>query len=126
MKCSTWMQSQKRRDDLGSFPRQTSQYHSNSSLCPAGATAALCTGLATVRRCPTCKGRKTPAKTVGAGAVLGQDLLAYMKKYSTSQYTTSVNQLSGYRFEIPASIFLALCQSGQQLIRILLVRYTRF
>ena len=33
-KCSTWMQSQKRQNDLCSFPRQTIQYHSNSSLCP--------------------------------------------------------------------------------------------
>ena len=28
-KCSTWMQSQKRQNDLCSFPRQTIQYHSN-------------------------------------------------------------------------------------------------
>ena len=28
------MQSQKRQDDLYSFPRQTIQYHSNPSLCP--------------------------------------------------------------------------------------------
>ena len=34
LKCSTWMQSQKRQNDLGSFPRQTIQYHSNPSLCP--------------------------------------------------------------------------------------------
>ena len=33
-KCSTWMQSQKRLNDLCSFPRQTIQYHSNPSLCP--------------------------------------------------------------------------------------------
>ena len=33
-KCSTWMQSQKRQNDLCSFPRQTIQYHSNQSLCP--------------------------------------------------------------------------------------------
>ena len=33
-KCSTWMQSQKRQNDLCSFPRQTIQYHDNSSLCP--------------------------------------------------------------------------------------------
>ena len=32
-KCSTWMQSQKRQDDLCPFPRQTIQYHGNSSLC---------------------------------------------------------------------------------------------
>ena len=32
--CSTWMQSQKRQNDLGSFPRQTLQYHGNPSLCP--------------------------------------------------------------------------------------------
>ena len=29
LKCSTWTQSQKRRSDLCSFPRQTIQYHSN-------------------------------------------------------------------------------------------------
>ena len=33
-KMSTWMQSQKRQNDLCSFPRQTIQYHSNPSLCP--------------------------------------------------------------------------------------------
>ena len=33
-KCSTWMQSQKRQNDLCSSPRQTIQYHSNPSLCP--------------------------------------------------------------------------------------------
>ena len=33
-KCSTWMQSQKRQNDLCSFPRQIIQYHSNPSLCP--------------------------------------------------------------------------------------------
>ena len=33
-KSSTWMQSQKRQNDLCSFPRQTIQYHSNPSLCP--------------------------------------------------------------------------------------------
>ena len=32
--CSTWMQSQKRQNDLCSFPRQTIQYYSNPSLCP--------------------------------------------------------------------------------------------
>ena len=32
--CSTWMQSQKRQNDLCSFPRQTTEYHSNPSLCP--------------------------------------------------------------------------------------------
>ena len=32
-KCSTWVQPQKRQNDLGSFPRQTSQHHSNPSLC---------------------------------------------------------------------------------------------
>ena len=31
-KGSTWMQSQKRQNDLCSFPRQTIQYHSNPSL----------------------------------------------------------------------------------------------
>ena len=34
-KCSTWMQSHKRQNDLCSFSRQTIQYHSNASLCPA-------------------------------------------------------------------------------------------
>ena len=33
LKCSTWMQSQKRQNDLCSFPRQTIQFHSNPSLC---------------------------------------------------------------------------------------------
>ena len=33
-KFSTWMQSQKRQNDLCSFPRQTIQYHGNPSLCP--------------------------------------------------------------------------------------------
>ena len=31
-KCSTWMQSQKRQNDLCSFPRQTIQYHGNKSM----------------------------------------------------------------------------------------------
>ena len=34
LKCITWMQSQKRQNDLCSFPRQTIQYHSNPSLGP--------------------------------------------------------------------------------------------
>ena len=34
LKCSTWMQSQKRQNDLSSFPRQTIQCHGNLSLCP--------------------------------------------------------------------------------------------
>ena len=34
LKCSTWMQSQKRQNDLSSFPRQIIQYHGNPSLCP--------------------------------------------------------------------------------------------
>ena len=34
LKCSTWMQSQKRQNNLCSFLRQTIQYHSNPSLCP--------------------------------------------------------------------------------------------
>ena len=34
LKCSTWMKSQKRKNDLCSFPRQTIQYHTNPSLCP--------------------------------------------------------------------------------------------
>ena len=33
-KCRTRMQSQKRQNDLCSFPRQTIQYHSTPSLCP--------------------------------------------------------------------------------------------
>ena len=33
-KCSTQMQSQKQQNDFCSFPRQTTQYHSNPSLCP--------------------------------------------------------------------------------------------
>ena len=34
LKCSPWMQSQKQQNDLCSFPRQTIQYHGDSSLCP--------------------------------------------------------------------------------------------
>ena len=34
LNCSTWVQSQKRQNDLCSFPRQTIQYHSDPSLCP--------------------------------------------------------------------------------------------
>ena len=34
MECSTWMQLQKRHNNLCSFPRQTIQYLSNPSLCP--------------------------------------------------------------------------------------------
>ena len=34
LKCSTWMQSQKRQNDLCSFPRLTIQYHSDPNLCP--------------------------------------------------------------------------------------------
>ena len=33
-KCSTWVQSQKRQNDLYLFPRQTIQYHVNPSLRP--------------------------------------------------------------------------------------------
>ena len=33
-KCSSWVQSQKQRNDLCLFPRQTIQYRSNPSLCP--------------------------------------------------------------------------------------------
>ena len=33
-KCSTWMQSQKRQNDLCLFPGQTIEYHSNPSLYP--------------------------------------------------------------------------------------------
>ena len=32
--CSTWMQSQKRQNDLCLFPRQTIQYHGNPNLGP--------------------------------------------------------------------------------------------
>ena len=39
-KCSTWMQPQKRKNDLCSFPRQTIQYHSNPSLCPSNTEEA--------------------------------------------------------------------------------------
>ena len=34
LKCSTCTQFQKWQNDLCSFPRQTIQYHSNTSLCP--------------------------------------------------------------------------------------------
>ena len=34
LKCSAWVQPQKRQIDLGSFPRQTIQYHGNPLLCP--------------------------------------------------------------------------------------------
>ena len=34
LKCNIWVQSQKRQNDLCSFPRQTIQYHSNPSVCP--------------------------------------------------------------------------------------------
>ena len=34
LKCSTWIQPQKRQNDLCSSPRQTIQYHSYPSLCP--------------------------------------------------------------------------------------------
>ena len=34
LKCSTWVHSQKNQNDLGPFPRETIQYHSNPSLCP--------------------------------------------------------------------------------------------
>ena len=34
LKCGTWMQSQKRHNDLCSFPRQTIQYHSNPIYAP--------------------------------------------------------------------------------------------
>ena len=33
-KGSTWMQSQKQQNELGLFPRQSIQHHSNPSLCP--------------------------------------------------------------------------------------------
>ena len=35
LRCSTWAQPQKRQKDRSPFPRQTIQYHSNPSLCPA-------------------------------------------------------------------------------------------
>ena len=34
LKCSTWVQSQKRQNGLCSFPRQAIRYHSNPSQCP--------------------------------------------------------------------------------------------
>ena len=34
LQCSTWMQSEKRQDDLSKCPGKTIQYHSNPSLCP--------------------------------------------------------------------------------------------
>ena len=34
VKCSTWMQSQKRQNDLCLFLRQTIQYHSNPTYAP--------------------------------------------------------------------------------------------
>ena len=34
LKCSTWMQSQKCQNDLGSFPGQTIWYHSNPIYAP--------------------------------------------------------------------------------------------
>ena len=33
-KCSSWVRSQKRQNDLSSSPRQTVQYYGNPSLCP--------------------------------------------------------------------------------------------
>ena len=33
LSCSTWMQSQKRQNDLCLFPRSTIQYQSNPRLC---------------------------------------------------------------------------------------------
>ena len=33
LKCSIWVQSQKRQNDFCSFPKQTIQYHNNPSLC---------------------------------------------------------------------------------------------
>ena len=33
-KCSTWVQSQKQQNDLGLFPRQIIQHHSNSGMPP--------------------------------------------------------------------------------------------
>ena len=34
LNCSTWMQSQKRQNDLCSFPRQSFQYHGNPKSVP--------------------------------------------------------------------------------------------
>ena len=34
LKCSTWVQSQKQQNDLGLFPKQTIQHHSNSGMSP--------------------------------------------------------------------------------------------
>ena len=34
MRCITWVQSQKRQNDLCLFPRQTIQYHSNPNHAP--------------------------------------------------------------------------------------------
>ena len=34
LKCSTWMRSQKRQNDLCLFPRQTTQYHKNQVYAP--------------------------------------------------------------------------------------------
>ena len=33
-KYSTWVQTQKRQNDLSPFPRQAIKHHSNPSLCP--------------------------------------------------------------------------------------------
>ena len=38
LKRSTWMQSQKRQNDLCSFPRQTIQYHGNPAYAPISNT----------------------------------------------------------------------------------------
>ena len=40
LKHSPWVQSQKQQNDLGSFPRQTIQHHSNPSLWPNDAKKA--------------------------------------------------------------------------------------
>ena len=34
LKCSTWVQSQKRHNDFSLYPRQTIQHHVNQNLCP--------------------------------------------------------------------------------------------
>ena len=44
MKCSTWMQSQKRQNDLCSFPRQPIQYHP-AALLLRQAGQATCTAM---------------------------------------------------------------------------------
>ena len=35
LKCSTWVHSQKRQNDISLFPKETMQHSSNPSLCPS-------------------------------------------------------------------------------------------